>query len=123
MVFSAVLMGIVGISLSFLPQELAEVIFNQSEGWAVLVLQILGAQYVAFGMINWMAKDNLIGGIYSKPVAMGNFLHFAISSLALVKAAAVQHTGYWIVTAIYVILACIFGYVFFTHPTKNASKS
>lgn len=124
MIFSAVLMGVAGISLTFLPKEIAEITFNQNAGWAVLVLQILGAQYLAFGMINWVAKDNLIGGIYSRPVAMGNFLHFIISGLALIKTApAHQSAWYWSFTAIYVILACAFGYVFFTHPKKSISKT
>ena len=51
--------------------------------------QACGVLYLGFAILNWMAKDDLIGGIYSRPVAMGNFLHFFTIAMALVKSFSV----------------------------------
>ena len=32
-----------------------------------------------------MAKESLIGGIYNRPIAIGNFMHFAVGAMALIK--------------------------------------
>lgn len=124
MTSSAILMGTTGIALSFLPQELARVIDLPESGWSQLILQVAGAQYVAFAMINWMAKSNLIGGIYSKPVAMGNLIHFGVSSLALLKLSVIsQPLLYWGLTGIYIVFAICFGYVFFSDPLKKRTQN
>lgn len=121
MISSAILMGVIGLALTFLPHELAEMLNLPVEGWSILILQVLGAQYVAFAMVNWMAKSNLIGGIYSKPVAIGNFVHFMISSLALIKGAVAGEVWlYWMVTGVYAIFTLAFGYISFSDPLKKS---
>ena len=85
-------------------------------------MQILGALYFGFAMLNRTAKANLIGGIYSRPVAIGNATHFLIGALALIKLAFNDTTliNIWIAGVIYSIFAILFGYVLFTNPVlKN----
>ena len=80
------------------------------------VLQLLGALYFAFAMVNWTAKGAAIGGIYNKPVAIGNFTHFTIGGLALVKDITAQvnvHPIFWVLAILYTILAVSFGIIFF----------
>lgn len=50
-----------------------------------VLIQLLGGAYIAFAITNWTAKDNVIGGIYSRPLSLGNSVHFLTSSLALAK--------------------------------------
>lgn len=109
MIASAFLLGLVGITLSFLPQEVAKYFFLP-EGSSI-VLQLCGALYLGFGILNWMAKGNLIGGIYSKPVAVANFGHFLLAGIALLK---YNHTGIsyiGIAAVIYLMFALFFGYI------------
>jgi len=40
-----------------------------------------------FAMINWTAKTSLLGWIYGRPIPIGNFAHYAIAALALLKIA------------------------------------
>jgi hypothetical protein len=70
-----------------------------------------------------MARANLIGGIYSRPVAIGNFSHFAIAAIALVKAAMVVQGQSAIVAAavVYGIFALLFARVVFFHPAGDES--
>ena len=123
MASSSLVMGVLGISFSFLPQELLSYVKVSSNGIAPLFLQVAGALYIAFAMINWMTKANLIGGIYNRPIAMGNFLHFSIGALALVKGLRVVPISVCLLVAstVYSIFAILFGIVFFSHPIRDDS--
>ena len=63
MTASALFMGIIGIAITFLPQELAAYLGAENNSSTVLLIQILGAAYMGFGFLNWMGKGNIIGGI------------------------------------------------------------
>ncbi len=121
---SALTMGALGISASFLPDEILNYIGIESTGLAPLFVQVLGALYLGFAMMNWMAKSVLIGGIYARPLAMGNFMHFIIGALALVKGTLANSTltAMWVVTAMYAVFAILFGLVLFGRPLKTNSE-
>lgn len=117
---SALFLGILGICLSFLPQEIAEFLKLPTESY--LFLQLTGALYFGFAMVNWMVKGSTIGGIYNRPIAIGNFSHFIIGALALVKFASghLDDIPVLILTAIYAVFAIIFSLIVFTHPLKES---
>lgn len=121
MTASAVFYGIIGIGLTFLPKEISEYLGTDINQTSLLVFQILGAVYVGFGMLNWMTKSNLIGGIYSRPLVVGNLTHFLICSLALIKAAGNSENNFKIIlvlTIIYSVFTLGFGYAFMANPGK-----
>ena len=121
MILSASLMATCGVLLQFVPHEILHYLGVSSAGIAPLLLQITGALYLGFAMMNWMAKTVLIGGIYARPLAIGNFSHFLIGALALLKYAFTTQTLWiaWVLALIYSVLAILFGIVFFTHPLKT----
>lgn len=122
MIASAAVMGIVGVVLSFMPHEVLAYFGSDTTAINPLILQLMGALYFSFAMINWMAKANLIGGIYSRPVAIGNLTHFIIGALALSKAYLSSHFSVVLIPSlVYIIFAIFFGFVFFTHPIKKES--
>jgi hypothetical protein len=112
-----VMMGL-GIIFSFLPAEASEFLTGDKNVSTITIfLQLTGALYFAFGMVNWTAKANLIGGIYGRPIALGNMTHFIIGGLALIKAYISQ--GSMVVLPlllVYVVFGIAFAIVFFTHP-------
>jgi hypothetical protein len=118
MTLSALMMAVLGVAASFLPQEILSWSGAESRGLGVLLIQIAGALYLGFAMLNWMARGNLIGGVYSRPVAMGNFLHFAVVAVTLVKALAGGMRGGPILAGavLYAVFAIWFGLVAFIHP-------
>ena len=120
MTLSAVLMGLVGILLTFLPDELARYVPQTNS----ILLQILGALYFGFAMINWMSKGNLIGGIYNRPLAVGNFAHFFIAALALIKISIKNPISSSMIAAtiVYAVFAVAFGFILFTHPVKESKE-
>jgi hypothetical protein len=121
MTASAVVMGFLGISASFFPKEILTMAELSPNIILNLFIQIIGALYVGFAVMNWMAKTVLIGGIYARPLAMGNFAHFMIAAIALAKA-VINNTVpqyLWILAVIYLIFAVWFAIVLFTHPDKK----
>lgn len=121
MIASALFTGLLGVTTSFLPQEILAYFQAAPDDANVLVLQLAGALYLGFSMLNWMARANLIGGIYSRPVTMGNFLHFAVGAVVLLRASMGEPTVFllWILSGTYVIFAACFGIVLFTHPLRD----
>ena len=121
MVSSSFFMGVLGVLFSFLPQEVLSYVGATPNNIVPLFIQVLGGLYIAFAMINWTVRTNLIGGIYYRPVTMGNFIHFFIGDLALVKGIrGVQaSTTLLAVLIIYLVFAILFGIVLFTHPLKS----
>ena len=86
-----------------------------------VILQILGALYLGFAMLNWMAKASLIGGIYSRPVAIGNFMHFMVGALALIKV-FFANTGVKIIlipAITYLLFSLMFATIVFGSPQKT----
>lgn len=118
MIVSALLLFGFGLVLTFAPGEAVHKAGGVHAPCLVALAQACGALYLGFGILNWMAKDNLIGGIYSRPVAMGNFLHFFTMAMALIKSAStLPHTAAFVtLTGVYAILAVAFGTVLVRQP-------
>ena len=119
MTASAIVVGGAGVILTFAPDAALSFLGIAANDAVVLVVQILGALYFAFGMLNWMSKASLIGGIYNRPVAVANFTHFTIVALALFKA-VISHPSssysIWCVGIIYFVFAVSYGIILFRHP-------
>ena len=112
----AVRLGVAGLAASFLPQEVLASFGAMPVPATVVLVQIVGAAYLGFAFLNWMAQGHAIGGIYSRPVAIGNFGHFMIGGLALLKSGIVQSTGPALAAAaVYAVFAALFAYVAFAH--------
>ena len=118
---SAIFLGIIGIVLSFLPSEIISHLNIDIHPILTIIMQLLGALYLGFGILNWMAKGSIIGGIYNKPIVIGNLMHFGVGTLALVKIAfGIKETMEVIIplAIIYIIFALLFSYIFMVNPNK-----
>ncbi len=120
MAASAVLLAILGLAATFAPDEVLRSLGHATGGVLPLIVQLLGALYLGFAILNWSAKDSLIGGIYNRPVALGNFLHFVAGALALGKGLSrgVMTPEVAVLAAVYAAFAVLFGIVMFTSPVK-----
>ena len=122
MISSTLFLGMSGAILTFLPNEIISSIGIRPSHITTLFLQLMGAMYLGFAMLNWMAKGTLIGGIYNRPIAIGNLMHFGVGAIALIKIIFKILTHKEIVialAAVYVIFAILFAYVLRTNPTKT----
>jgi hypothetical protein len=116
MTVSAIFLVIVGILFSFLPQETLHLLGKEDD--MSFILQLCGALLFGFGMLNWMVKGSLIGGIYNKGVVVANFAHFFIGSSILIKQYAknTDLSYLLILGVIYSIFSIGFGYLLFNSP-------
>jgi len=120
MIISAIFLAVNGFGFTFFPNEISVLLINDDNHIFILILQILGALYLGFSILNWMSKTNLIGGVYSKPLLIGNLLHFFTASMALMKLTFKVETNLQLIfsyTIIYSLFTLFFGYVFFTNPS------
>lgn len=122
---SALTLLLLGVPCVFAPDIVLAKLGSSGAGAELLVVQVAGALYCGFAAINWMGRGNLIGGIYGRPVAMGNLLHFTAAGLAIAKSA---HAGVvpawgWAVAAIYAIFFAGFAYVVFGNPLREPASS
>jgi hypothetical protein len=119
MTLSAIVMGVSGVILSFMPQEIAALFNNNALALNPVILQVMGALYFGFALTNWTSRANLIGGIYAKPIAIGNFCHFSIGAITLLKGVSAHFSSpVMIPTLVYVAFAVSFAIIFFTSPVK-----
>jgi hypothetical protein len=121
---SAIFLGAAGAAATFVPEEILVRAGTSPVGFSVILVQIAGALAFGFAMLNWMAQGNVIGGIYSRPVAIGNLAHFTIAALALLKSilAGQQAWEVFVGAAVYTVFAVCFSFVTFAHPPPGPAQ-
>lgn len=82
---SAAVLFAVGLVSLFSADELARVLLNGA-GAGEPLIHTAASGLLGFAMTNWMSRGNRIGGIYMRPIALGNLLLFAVSGLSLARA-------------------------------------
>lgn len=115
MISSALFLGLLGVAGSFFPEEIVGLYTIEVNTISALMVKIAGALYLGFAVLNWMARGNIIGGIYSRPVALGNFFHFTVIGITLLKLAITSQPASLFITGgiLYSIFAISFGYILF----------
>ena len=120
MIAASLFLGSAGIALSFFPQEILSLLGNQINIVLVLVMQLLGALYFGFAMLNWLAKDSILGGIYGRPIVAGNAAHFVVGAIVLLKNVSAHYqTTVLAAAVVYSIFSIWFSVVMYTNPVKN----
>jgi Fe2+ transport system protein B len=114
MTASSILLLAAGVTLTFAPQEAASLFSTPTFSVLPLIMQMLGALYFGFGMVNWLAKESLLGGIYGRPIVVGNLAHFTIGALALMKGASTAPE--YGAAIVYALFAAAFGVTMYTQP-------
>jgi len=112
--------GIVGVAASFAPHEILAAAGVDATPVTAMLVQVLGALYLAAAMQNWMSRGNTIGGIYSRPLVVANVVHFAVVAIVLLKALAggAQRPALVAAAIVYSGFAAAFGIVMVTHPKQ-----
>lgn len=100
---SAVINGLIGLLFSFLPQETGQWIGSTiHSGPDELIVQMLGAALIGIAIINFMSRGAILGGIYGKPIQLGNLVFHLATGLGLLK--YVIKSGSWILFGIPALL-------------------
>lgn len=124
MTATAILLAGIGICLSFAADEIMVSLSISTTLIARLTLQLLGAMYYAFAILNWMVKGAIIGGIYNRPIAVANFTHFFIGGIVLTKEVLTNHQSTAIISILagtYMLMTGVFGFMISRQPRKTAA--
>jgi hypothetical protein len=120
MTLSAALNAALGVAASFMPQEILHYAGASVDPFSVSIIQLAGALYIGFALLNWSARGALLGGIYGRPIGLANFAHFAIAAIMLAKLALDGERAAALLggTVVYAIAAVWFGLVVFGSGPK-----
>ena len=120
MMGSAVFLALLGLLTSFFPYEVLSQHGTEPDGPTVLLVEMMGALYLGFAILNWTARGVIIGGIYARPLALGNFLHFAMVTVMLARE-AIDHMAHPLAISAFVfgVFAVGFGVVLFRPLPKT----
>jgi hypothetical protein len=122
MTATSITTGAAGVALSFLPQEILASTKMPASAAGVVTLQVMGALYLGMAITDWMARDGLLGGVYGRPILLGNLAHFVAGALALLKGASAHPDAViWFVAVPYLAFAALFSMALFSHPSRRTS--
>ena len=85
MTCTSLILGAAGVFALFAPDVLLAMQGVEGTPSLSLLIQLMGALYFAFALMNWTAKNSAIGGIYARPVSLGNFVHFFAGAMLLIR--------------------------------------
>ena len=117
MVSSSAFLGFLGLLALFVPEELLKMLSLPFTSPLPVLMQLLGAMYLSFALMNWTAKDNIIGGVYLRPISIANFSHFMIGALSLLNNQFSNGANLYLlsVSIAYAVFAIIFTWLVFFH--------
>ncbi len=115
---AALVIGLPGLFLLFAPDEALAWFGSAADPAAQLFTQLAGGFATAIGINNWMARGSAIGGVYGRPLLVGNLVAFFTAGLSLLKAPG-PLSGHPAVIAVAVLMLLCgagFGRLLFVHP-------
>ena len=117
MVSSSMFLGFLGLLSLFVPEELLKILSLPFTSPLPVLIQLLGALYLSFALMNWTAKDNIIGGVYLRPISIANFSHFMIGALTLLNNQFSNGANLYLLSLsiVYAVFAIIFTWLVFFH--------
>ena len=125
MMATSLLNGLIGALMLFAPDEVVRYLGNERSDALIAILQLMGGMFIGKATLNWTAKDFVIGGIFSRPLTLGNFTHFLVGSLVLLKCPLLRQGDVLCVAffALYSLFAIAFGYLVFGLGAACKSKA
>jgi hypothetical protein len=110
LVIAAVVDLVLGIAFLFAPIETAEICGLGGVANPALPLQLLGAGFLGFSLLNWFGRTSPAGGLYSRPLVAGNFAFHLVSALPILRACLVVtfRPTLWVLFGIHALLAALF---------------
>lgn len=92
--------------------------FPASGAW---IGQLLAAAWLGIGVLNWLSRFALLGGIYGRPVVMANFTLYFIASMVLVRRvmSGGAPVAVWTVLVVAAALAIAYGWLLRRGPFER----
>lgn len=125
MTTSSLVLGLAGIYTLFAPDVLFAMLGTPRTNSSSVLIQLMGALYFSMALMNWTAKDSTIGGIYARPVSVGNFAHFFTGTLLLIRYQLSNefNLSMLLLLVLYTIFASLFYWLVFRHTGISVDRN
>ena len=101
---AAVFQGLYGVALLFLPDVLLGWFTPGPDVRAAFFAQQFGTALLGLAAVNWIGRTSPVGGIYGRPLVVGNVAFFTANALLLLRQ-ALEQPAVWALWANTVIVA------------------
>lgn len=124
LLFSALFLALLGVIGTFASSEALTFVGIDPTKTAVILLQITGGLFLGFAVLNWMSRNAPLGGIYSKPLASANLIHFTVVALMLLKEVFQHDLGneFLGLSVLYTAFAAGFASTLFRDPLSGQKR-
>ena len=118
---SAMLLLVLGLTALFFPELAAEEL-----GFGASVpVQFFGGALLGFAALNWMGRSAILGGIYGRPIVVGNFglgVMTAGTSISASLDGRLPEWG-WVLAAVFTIQASGFFWLMRRPPWESGASA
>lgn len=105
MVAASLVLALIAVALIFASEEWTSIFGVEPTLALTSTLQVLGAFMAAFAFMNWMSKGMTLGGIYGRPIVIGNMVQFAMNAILFVKLSLkISEPLLWVASVISIVL-------------------
>jgi len=119
----AVFVFLQGIGTSFLSNEFIDLLSVQQNTLTTVIVQVLGALQLGWGMLNFMCRNHKYGGIFGRPLLLSNLAILVVSGMAMLRALLTGHLEpfypFLLLTALYWLFAFLIFHVIRTNHQTN----
>ena len=117
---AAIYLLLVGALCLFLPEKVGAQ-FGAGANAPLLLIQVLGSACLGLGLLDWVSRHSMVGGIYGRPLVIGNLVHFVCGALVFARSLMDAQTAMtWIGLAVYSVFAIAFGALLLGRGISNA---
>ncbi|MFC2029388.1 hypothetical protein ACFLWA_01520 [Chloroflexota bacterium] len=123
-IITALLAFSVGLAYMLLPRlMLALYGITPADKWGVLALQAYGSLVLFWGLVTWFARNTPDSGA-RRAIIRALLIGFIISIITPVMAilSGVGNAAFWVIAFGHVVLACAWGYFYFTNPAESGES-
>ena len=118
---SAAFLGVGGFAMLFAADNILPRLIPTLQPADTWIGQLIAASWLGVAALNWLNRNQLLGGIYGRPVASANTLLYFVSAMSMVKLVMRPTTpaAVWIVALPMAIFAVIYLWLLFRGPVAS----
>lgn len=119
---SSLLLAVLGGGLLFFPEASADSL-SLPDGSARALPLVAGGQ-LGFAMLNWTGRGAVYGGVYGRPIVVGNFANAVITSSVLLRIQLDEGSAFgWLVLVAFILYLVAFIRLTFWPPFEKDRRA
>lgn len=115
---NALILAVAGGILLFAPDNVLPALVTGYPPSGFWLGQLLGAACLGFAALNWLQRNAVVGGIYSRPLVFANLIFYFVGAMSLLRLAVntQRPVAVWWLAILLVLLAAVYAVLLFRGP-------